>query len=114
MIRKKTFFKNRIMVFPFVLLVGGLLLLSNDMGIIRWYQLRHERNETQVEIDRLIQKEVKLTIEQPSRIDCEVDLENMPATALSLAGVGLLSISAECIFVHEVGELYRHDPAPGH
>ena len=51
------------MVFPFVLLVGGLLLLSNDMGIIRWYQLRHERNETQVEIDRLLQKEAELTTE---------------------------------------------------
>ena len=38
------------MVFPFVLLVGGLFLISNDMGIIRWYQLRHERNETQLEI----------------------------------------------------------------
>ena len=51
------------MVFPFVLLVGGLLLLSNDMGIIRWYQLRHERNEAQVEIDRQLQKEAELTNE---------------------------------------------------
>ena len=59
------------------------------------------------------QKEVNLTIEQPSRIACEVELENMPATALSLAGVGLLSISAECILVHQPGELFRHFPAPG-
>ena len=51
------------MVFPFVLLVGGLFLISNDMGIIRWYQLQHERNEAQVEIDRLIQKEAELTSE---------------------------------------------------
>jgi len=42
-------------------------------------------------------KEVNLTVEQVSRIACEVELENMPATALSLAGVGLVSISAECI-----------------
>ena len=60
------------------------------------------------------QKEVNLTIQQPSRIACEVELEKMPATLLSLTGVGVLSISAECIFVHEAGELYRHDPAPGH
>ena len=62
------------------------------------------------------QKEVNLTIEQPSRIACEVELENMPATALSLAGVGLLSISAECILVHsaEPVGLYPHDAAPGY
>ena len=51
------------MVFPFVLLVGGLLLISNDMGIVQWYQLRQERNVTKVEIDRLIQKEAELTSE---------------------------------------------------
>ena len=51
------------MVFPFILLVGGLFLISDDMGIVQWYQLRHERNETQVEIDRLIQKEAELTSE---------------------------------------------------
>ena len=51
------------MVFPFILLVGGLFLISNDMGIIRWYQLRHERNVTQMEINRLIQKEAELTNE---------------------------------------------------
>ncbi len=51
------------MVFPFVLFVGGLLLISNDMGIVQWYQLRQERNVTKVEIDRLIQKEAELTSE---------------------------------------------------
>ena len=33
------------------------------MGIIQWYQLRHERNEVQAEINRLIQEESKLTSE---------------------------------------------------
>ena len=33
------------------------------MGIIRWYQLRNERNQVQVAIDQLIQKEVELTNE---------------------------------------------------
>ena len=51
------------MVFPFILIVGGLFLVSNDMGIIRWYQLRSERNQIQINIDRLIQKEVELTSE---------------------------------------------------
>ena len=51
------------MVFPFILIVGGLFLVSNDMGIIRWYQLRCERNQIQINIDRLIQEEVELTSE---------------------------------------------------
>ena len=51
------------MVFPFILIVGGLFLVSNDMGIIRWYQLRSERNQIQINIDRLIQEEVELTSE---------------------------------------------------
>ena len=51
------------MVFPFILIVGGLFLVSNDMGIIRWYQLRSERNQIQINIDRLMQEEVELTSE---------------------------------------------------
>ena len=51
------------MVFPFILIVGGLFLVSNDMGIIRWYKLRSERNQIQMNIDRLIQEEVELTSE---------------------------------------------------
>ena len=33
------------------------------MGIVRWYQLRNERNQVQVAIDQLIQKEAELTTE---------------------------------------------------
>ena len=33
------------------------------MGIIRWYQLRNERNLIQTEIDRLIHEESELTSE---------------------------------------------------
>ena len=61
--RKKTIFKNKVVVFPLLLFVCGLFLISNDMGIIQWYQLRRERNEIQVEINRLIQEESKLTSE---------------------------------------------------
>ena len=51
------------MLFPFILIVTGLFLVSNDMGIIRWYKLRSERNQIQMNIDRLIQEEVELTSE---------------------------------------------------
>ena len=61
--RKKTIFQNRIMIFPLILIVGGLFLISNDMGIIRWYQLRRERNQVQAEIERLIHEEAILTNE---------------------------------------------------
>ena len=52
------------MIFFFlILIVGGLFLVSNDMGIVKWYQLRLERNMVKVEIDRLIQEEAELTSE---------------------------------------------------
>ena len=51
------------MIFPLILIVGGLFLISNDMGIIRWYQLRRERNQVQAEIERLIHEEAVLTNE---------------------------------------------------
>ena len=61
--RKKTIFQNRIMIFSLILILGGLFLISNDMGIVRWYQLRKERNRIQAEIDQFIQNEVILTDE---------------------------------------------------
>ena len=61
--QKKTIFQNRIMIFPFVLIIGGLFLISNDMGIVKWYQLRKERNRIQAEIDQFIQDEAILTDE---------------------------------------------------
>ena len=33
------------------------------MGVVRWYQLRQERNKVQAEIDLLIHKETELTSE---------------------------------------------------
>ena len=49
------------MVFPFIFIIGGLFLVSNDMGIVRWYQLHNERNQIKAEIDQLMQEEAKLT-----------------------------------------------------
>ena len=51
------------MVFPLILIVGGLFLLSNDLGIVRWYQLHRERNQVQAEINQLVQEEAELTNE---------------------------------------------------
>ena len=51
------------MVFPLIFIVGGLFLVSNDMGIARWYQLHSERNQVKAEIDQLIQEEAELTNE---------------------------------------------------
>ena len=61
--RKKTIFRNRIMIFPLIFIVGGLFLISNDMGIVKWYQLRKERNQIQAEIDQFIQQEAEVTDE---------------------------------------------------
>jgi cell division protein FtsB len=49
------------MVFPLIIIIGGLFLVSNDMGFVRWYQLHNERNLVQMEINRLIKEEVELT-----------------------------------------------------
>ena len=51
------------MVFPLIIIVGGLFLVSNDMGIVRWSQLHRERSQVKAEIDLLIQKEGDLTNE---------------------------------------------------
>ena len=61
--QKKSVFQNRIMIFPLILILGGLFLISNDMGIVKWYQLRKERNRIQAEIDQFIKDEAALTDE---------------------------------------------------
>ena len=61
--KKKSIFKNRNLIFPIILVLGGMLLIFNDMGIVKWYQLRQERRHIQTEISRLILEEEDLTIE---------------------------------------------------
>ena len=51
------------MVFFLIFIIGGLFLVSNDLGIVRWYQLHRERNQVKAEIDQLIQAEEELTNE---------------------------------------------------
>ena len=61
--KKKSIFQNRNMIFPIILVLGIMLLLFNDMVIVKWYQLRQERNQIQEEINRLILKEKDFTAE---------------------------------------------------
>ena len=61
--KKNSIFRNRNIIFPIILVLGGMLLLFNDMGIIKWYQLRQKRHYIQGEIDRLIIEEQDLTAE---------------------------------------------------
>ncbi|SVE49659.1 uncharacterized protein METZ01_LOCUS502513 [marine metagenome] len=61
--QKKSVFQNRIMIFPLILILGGLFLISNDMGIVKWYQIRKERNRIQAEIDQFIKNEAILADE---------------------------------------------------
>ena len=61
--QKKSVFQNRIVIFPLILILSGLFLISNDMGIVKLYQLRKERNRIQAEIDQFIQNEAILTDE---------------------------------------------------
>ena len=51
------------MIFPLIFILGGLFLISNDMGIVKWYQLRKERNRIQAGIDQFIKDEAVLTDE---------------------------------------------------
>ena len=43
--------------------MGVILLLFNDMGIIKWYELRQERKYLQMEIDQILLREQKLAEE---------------------------------------------------
>jgi len=51
------------MVFSLIFIFGGLFLVSNDMGIVRWYHLYRERNQVKTEIKQLIQDEAELANE---------------------------------------------------
>ncbi len=61
--KKKSFFQNRNMTFPIIMVLGVMLLFFNDMGIVKWYQLKQERLNIQTEIDRLILEEKDLAAE---------------------------------------------------
>ena len=43
--------------------MGVISLLFNDMGIIKWYELRQERTYLKMKIDQILLKEQKLSEE---------------------------------------------------
>ena len=43
--------------------MGVILLLFNDMGIIKWYELRQERTYLKMKIDQILLREKKLAKE---------------------------------------------------
>ena len=51
------------MIFLTILVMGAILLFFNEMGIVKWYQLREERRLVQAEIDRLMLEGKNLTEE---------------------------------------------------
>ena len=65
-------FQNRNMIFPVILVLGIVILIFNDMGIVTWYHMRQERQHSQVEIDRLILEEKSLT-EELNRLNYDDD-----------------------------------------
>jgi len=56
------------MIFPIILILGSLLLLLNDMGILKWYQMKKERNNIQIAINQLILEEKSL-MEELDRLE---------------------------------------------
>ena len=61
--KKKSIFQNRYTIFSGILFLGIMLLLFNNMGIFKWYDLRQEQRHIQAEIERLILEEKDLTAE---------------------------------------------------
>ena len=56
------------MIFPIILILGSLLLLLNDMGILKWYQMKKERNNIQIAINQLMLEEKSL-MEELDRLE---------------------------------------------
>jgi len=56
------------MIFPIILILGSLFLLLNDMGILKWYQMKKERNNIQIAINQLILEEKSL-MEELDRLE---------------------------------------------
>tara|TARA_B100001029_G_C15057683_1_gene455730 strand:- start:2522 stop:2815 length:294 start_codon:yes stop_codon:yes gene_type:complete len=55
--------KKNIILIPFLLIFSILFLFSNDVGIMKWYQLKNERNQLKLQINTLINKENELNKE---------------------------------------------------
>ena len=61
--KNKHFIYSRNIIFPIILILGGIAFIFNDMGIMKWYHLKQELNKIQITIDQLISKEKVLNEE---------------------------------------------------
>ena len=61
--KSKKLFRKRNIFFPAILVLGAIILIFNDMGIITWHHMRQNRQNIQEEIERLIIEEKRLTEE---------------------------------------------------
>ena len=61
-IRKKSNLKNKIIIFP-IIIIGFFFIITSDMGIFKWYQLRNQRNQIQNDINKMIIEEKELNME---------------------------------------------------
>tara|TARA_B100000945_G_C20426762_1_gene620983 strand:- start:4502 stop:4825 length:324 start_codon:yes stop_codon:yes gene_type:complete len=52
--------KYRKFSFILIFFIGGLLIIFNDLGLIRWYQLKSERIKIQNAIDLQISEQLRL------------------------------------------------------
>ena len=61
--RSKSMFKNKIIAFPIIFVTAFFFIVTSDMGILKWNQLKNKRNQIQKEINQLIIKEAELNLE---------------------------------------------------
>ena len=61
--KSKKIFRKRNIFFSAIIVLGAIVLIFNDMGIITWYHMRQNRQNIQEEIERLIIEEKRLTEE---------------------------------------------------
>ena len=48
---------NRLIIYPILLFLGIIFLLSNDIGVIKWYKLNKKRNNIKNTISNLENQE---------------------------------------------------------
>ena len=60
-------------IFFFIIIILGCIpLFFNELGVFKWYQLKKERNQIQIEIDELMLTEKKL-LEKLYRLENDDD-----------------------------------------
>ena len=64
--------KNRNIIFPIILIIGIILFLFNDLGVVKWYNLKQHRFKLEQDIEKLIFEEKSL-IDELNRLKNDND-----------------------------------------